>query len=109
MSDKPPEQPNEKPMAIAHAPRLEVVLSPEGPARAEGEEIDDGTLFNAYLIMHQLDGTVANFRLDAGPFTYDEGVNFIAAVCTTVGEMRGATPSADLDAKFRKLAKFRKH
>jgi hypothetical protein len=96
-------------MGIAHAPRLEIVLRPEGPPGPAGAVIGENALFEPYVIIHQSDGSAANMRLDAGPFTYEEGQNFILAVCTTIGEkygppeaMRGAIPSAELDAKFRK-------
>jgi hypothetical protein len=69
-------------MAIAHAPRLEVVLSPEGKTGPEGAEIGESALFNPYLIMHNPDGSATNLQLDSGPFNYEEGLNFIVAVCT---------------------------
>jgi hypothetical protein len=58
-------------MAIAHAPRLEIVLSPEGKTGPEGAEIGESALFNPYLIMHNPDGSATNLQLDSGPFNYE--------------------------------------
>jgi hypothetical protein len=109
MSRKKQWEPLADQMAIANAPRLEIVLSPGGATGQEGTEISASTLCEPYLIIYHLDGSAANVQLDGGPFTQEEGQNFILAVCTTIGEkygapgaMRDATPSSEFDAKFRK-------
>jgi hypothetical protein len=69
----------EEPMPIAHAPRLEVVLRPLGLLRPAGEEIPEGALFDAYLIVYHMDGTAKNLKL-AGPFTFKEGATWSPAL-----------------------------
>jgi hypothetical protein len=95
-------------MCIVNAPRIEIVLVPENQAQREGDEVEDDTLLDAYLIMHLPDGTNVNLKLDGGPFDVEAGTNLLAAVATTVGEKyappeaRGAEPSVTFDAKLRK-------
>jgi hypothetical protein len=58
-------------MCIVNAPRIEIVLVPENQAQREGDEVEDDTLLDAYLIMHLPDGTNVNLKLDGGPFDLD--------------------------------------
>jgi hypothetical protein len=67
----------EEPMPIAQAPRFEVVLRPLGRLQPEGEEIPEGTLFDAYLIVYHMDGIANNLKLAGGPFTHEEGGDLI--------------------------------
>jgi hypothetical protein len=91
-----------------NAPRIEIVLVPENQAQCEGDEVEDDTLLNAYLIMHLPDGTNVNLKLDGGPFDLEAGANLLTAIASTMGEKyappeaRGAGPSATFDAKLRK-------
>jgi len=95
-------------MCIVNAPRIEIVLVPENQAQREGDEVEDDTLLDAYLIMRLPDGTNVNLKLDGGPFDLEAGTNLLAAIATTVGEKyapseaRGAEPSVTFDAKLRK-------
>jgi hypothetical protein len=99
---------DDKIMCIVNAPRIEIVLVPENQAQREGDEVEDDTLLDAYLIMHLPDGTNVNLKLDGGPFDVEAGTNLLAAIATTVGEKyapseaRGAEPSVTFDAKSRK-------
>ena len=99
---------DDKIMCIVNAPRTEIVLVPENQAQREGDEVEDDTLLDAYLIMHLPDGTNVNLKLDGGPFDVEAGANLLAAIASTVGEKyapseaRGAEPSVTFDAKLRK-------
>ena len=77
---------DDKIMCIVNAPRIEIVLVPENQAQREGDEVEDDTLLDAYLIMHLPDGTNVNLKLDGGPFDVEAGTNLLAAITTTVGE-----------------------
>jgi len=60
-------------MCIVNAPRIEIVLVPENQAQREGDEVEDDTLLDAYLIMRLPDGTNVNLKLDGGPFDLEAG------------------------------------
>ena len=60
---------DDKIICIVNAPRIEIVLVPENQAQCEGDEVEDDTLLDAYLIMHLPDGTNVNLKLDATPIT----------------------------------------
>jgi hypothetical protein len=70
---------DDKIMCIVNAPRIEIVLVPENQAQREGDEVEDDTLLDAYLIMHLPDGTNVNLKLDGGPFDVEAGANLLAA------------------------------
>jgi hypothetical protein len=53
-------------MCIVNAPRIEIVLVPENQAQHEGDEVEDDTLLDAYLIMHLPDGTNVPSNWTAG-------------------------------------------
>jgi hypothetical protein len=60
-------------MPIAHAPRLEVVLSPEGKPGPEWSEIPADALYDAYVMVYTLDGDNIKLLLDNGPFDHQRG------------------------------------
>jgi hypothetical protein len=90
-------------MPIAHAPRLEVVLSPEGKPGPEWSEIPADALYDAYVIVYTPEGDNTKLLLDNGPFDHERGRNLILAIATTVAEKyapsrvrAGALPSSHL-------------
>src|SRR4029434_9146439 len=103
-----PTMSDDKIMCIVNAPRIEIVLVPENQAQRDGDEVEDDTLLDAYLIMHLPDGTNVNLKLDGGPFDVEGGANLLAAIALTAGEQyarskaRGVEPLVTLDAKLRK-------
>jgi hypothetical protein len=59
---------DDKIMCIVNAPRIEIVLVPQNQAQHEGDEVEDDTLLDAYLMLHLHDGMNVNLKLDGGPF-----------------------------------------
>src|SRR5947199_7456310 len=88
-------------MCIVNAPRIEIVLVPENQAQCEGDEVEDDTLLDAYLIMHLPDGTNVNLKLDGGPFDVEAGTNLLAGIATTVGQKYAPTGCRPLSRRLR--------
>src|SRR5260370_28216522 len=75
---------DDKIICIVNAPRIEIVLVPENQAQCEGDEVEDDTLLDAYLIMHLPDGTNVNLKLDGGPFDVEAGKKHLSTLaCPT--------------------------
>src|SRR4029434_926373 len=88
-----PTMSDDKIMCIVNAPRIEIVLVPENQAQRDGDEVEDDTLLDAYLVMHLPDGTNVNLKLDGGPFDVEAGTNLLAATATTVGGKNAPPPT----------------
>jgi hypothetical protein len=95
---------DDKIMCIVNAPRIEIVLVPENQAQREGDEVEDDTLLDAYLMLHLPDGTNVKLKLDPA----SRKRRRLSSIRLSEGKRRAVRKSSDraLEPKYPMVGTF---